>query len=169
MVGARGQGAIRDFLAGSTGAALAREAPCPVILIPSNLEEWPDQGKHGPIVCGVDGSDGALNAARHAGDLAQRLGTRLVLAHVGEEADDGAVESVCEQARTAVSGHQIEVQRLQGRVPDELLAFGIRMGAALLAAGSRGRSPIKAAVLGSVSSKLLQRADRPIMIVSNSA
>jgi nucleotide-binding universal stress UspA family protein len=170
LVGARGHGAVEDVLWGSTGTALARAAPCPVILVPSDLGDWPEARLEGPVVCGVDGSDGSLAAARCAGELAQRLDVRLVLAHVAEGDDPGlSADDVCERARGVVPGDDVAIERLQGRVADELLALASRTGAAALAAGSRGRGAITAAVLGSVSSTLIQRGDRPIMIVPTAA
>src|SRR5687767_9724664 len=76
VVGARGQGAVEEILDASTSGALAREAPCPVILVPPEPAAW-SEGSEATIVCGVDGSDGSLAAARHAGELAQRVSARL--------------------------------------------------------------------------------------------
>jgi nucleotide-binding universal stress UspA family protein len=66
-------------------------------------------------------------------------------------------------------GDQVEIEGLDGNVAEALLAIGGRTGAALLAVGSRGRGPVKAAVLGSVSSDVIRKADRPVMVVSSAA
>ena len=165
VVGSRGQGAVDDILAASTSGTLAREAPCPVIVVPP--------GMHGSIVdraavvCGLDGSDASLAAAGHAAHLASRLGGRLVLAHVSEDAiPDSPDDAAIGQARAAATDVAIELEPLHGHPPHELLALGLRTDAAVIAVGSRGRGAIKTAVLGSVSKELVQTADRPIMVIS---
>ena len=154
----------------STSGALVREAPCPVIVVPTDLGEWTHDRLDEAIVSGVDGSDRSLDAARQAGELAQELGGRLVLAHVAEDVGDGGSrDDPIERAKTVVPDVPTAIERLHGQAADELLALGRRTGAALLAIGSRGRGAITAALLGSVSKKLVQKADRPVMIVSSTA
>ena len=166
VVGSRGQSAVEEVLAASTSGALAREAPCPVILVPAELAAWSDDSADATIVCGVDGSDGSLAAARHAGELALRLNARIVLATALESVDVRECDAVVDDVRAAAPGIRIDVERLSGRAADELLELARRREARLLAVGSRGRGAIKAAVLGSVSGRLVQETDRPVMVVS---
>lgn len=167
VVGSRGQGAVEDILAASTSGALAREAPCPVILVPSEVDDSIGGQSDATIICGVDGSSGSVAAARHAGELAQRLGGQLVLAHVFEdEMPDRARDNVFDPARSAAPEAQIELEPLHGEVPDALLALAHSKQARLVAVGSRGRGAVKAAVLGSRSSRLVQDANLPVMVVS---
>ncbi len=169
VVGSRGQGAVEEVLAASTSGALAREAPCPVILVPAEPARWSDGSADATIVCGVDGSDGSLAAARQAGELAQRLDARLVLATVLEDVDVPGCDAVVEDLRAAAPGIRIEVERSSGRPTDQLLELARTREARLLVVGSRGRGAVKAAVLGSVSGRLVQEADRPVMVVSKRA
>lgn len=169
VVGSRGQSAVEEVLAASTSGALAREAPCPVILVPAEPAAWSDDSADATIVCGVDGSDGSLAAARRAGELAQRVRARLVLATVLEDVDAHECDAVVEDVRGAAPGIGIEVERLSGRATDELLELARRREARLLVVGSRGRGAVKAAVLGSVSGRLVQETDRPVMVVSKRA
>jgi nucleotide-binding universal stress UspA family protein len=164
VVGSRGQGAVDDVLLASTSGTLARDAPCPVIVVPPRMED--SIVDRDDVVCGVDGSDPSLVAAGHAAQLAGRLAGRLVLAHVSEDgALDGQADAAIAHARAA-SGVEIELESLRGRPADELLALALRTDAAAIAVGSRGRGPVKAAVLGSVSKELVQKGDRPIMVIS---
>lgn len=165
VVGARGQGAVEEVLVASTSGALMREAPCPVLVVPSGSPAWADEASDETIVCGVDGSDESLAAARRAGELAELLEARLVLATVADGAGDG-LEAAGEDVRAAAPGVRIELERLSGRAPDELLALARARDARLVAVGSRGRGALAAAVLGSVSARLVQEADRPVMVVS---
>jgi nucleotide-binding universal stress UspA family protein len=169
VVGSRGQGAVEEVLAASTSGALAREAPCPVILVPAEPARWSEGSADATIVCGVDGSDGSLAAARQAGELAQRLDARLVLATVLEDVDVPGCDAVVEDLRAAAPGIRIEVERSSGRATDQLLELARTREARLLVVGSRGRGAVKAAVLGSVSGRLVQEADRPVMVVSKRA
>jgi nucleotide-binding universal stress UspA family protein len=94
----------------------------------------------GPVLVGYDGSDHAHRAMRHAATLADRLGRDLVCM----EADDN------DPVR-------------------ELAAAGREHRACLIATGTRGRGPIRAELFGSVSSGLVQTAERPVMLVPASA
>ena len=166
VVGTRGQGAVEQVLAGSTSGALAREAPCPVILVPSEPAPWSEDSPAATIVCGVDGSGGSLTAARHAGELAQCLDARLVLAMVIESLGDKPPEALVEDVRAGAPGVHVYFQTLSGVAADELLELARRREARLVVVGSRGRGAVTAALLGSVSSRLVQETDRPVMVVS---
>ncbi len=166
VVGSRGQGAVEEILAGSTGGALTREAPCPVILVPVEPATWSEDSGEPTIVCGVDGSDGSLTAARRAGELAQRVNARLVLATVIETLGDEPPQALVEEVRAGAPGVGIYFQTLSGVAADELLELARRREARLVVVGSRGRGAVQAAVLGSVSGRVVQETDRPVMVVS---
>jgi nucleotide-binding universal stress UspA family protein len=94
----------------------------------------------GPVLVGDDGSDHARRAVHHAAALADRLGRELVRV----EAD--------------------------GNDPAQVLAAaGLERRACLIATGTRGRGPMRAELLGSVSSGLIRTAERPVMLVPASA
>jgi nucleotide-binding universal stress UspA family protein len=93
----------------------------------------------GPVLVGDDGSDHAWRAMRHAAALAARLRRELVRM----QADDDPVQG--------------------------LAAAGREHRACLIATGTRGRGPIRTELLGSVSSGLVQTAERPVMLVPASA
>jgi nucleotide-binding universal stress UspA family protein len=166
VVGSRGQGAVEEILAASTSGALTREAPCPVILVPAEPAAWSEDSAEPTIVCGVDGSEGSLVAARRAGELAQRVNARLVLATVIETAGDEPPEALVEEVRAGAPGVRVSFQTLNGVAADELLELARRRDARLVVVGSRGRGAVKAAVLGSVSGRVVQETDRPVMVVS---
>jgi nucleotide-binding universal stress UspA family protein len=82
VVGSRGQGSLGAAVLGSVSRALAAEARCPVVVVPS-VEPWAvaDGAAYASVVCGVDGSDEAVAGAVFADRLAKRLGWRLVVVH----------------------------------------------------------------------------------------
>ena len=143
-----------------------REAPCPVILVPAEPAPWSEDSADATIVCGVDGSDGSRSAALHAGALAQRLNARLVLATVIETLGDETPDALVEDIRARAPGVRVSFQTLSGVAADKLLELARRREARLVVVGSRGRGAVRAAVLGSVSSRLVQETDRPVMVVS---
>lgn len=118
--------------------ALAGAGRCPVVVVPSGVHAI---AATGPIVCGVDGSEPSIVAARAAARVAGRLETRLVLVH--------ASSSIVEDGGAAGC----------------LAEFADREAAQLLVTGSRGRGRIASALLGSVASRLATTAMRPLMIV----
>jgi nucleotide-binding universal stress UspA family protein len=56
----------------------------------------------------------------------------------------------------------------KGGVADALLSLARERGAAAIVVGSRGLGGAASALLGSVSSKLIHEADRPIVVVPHS-
>ena len=97
-------------------------------------------GQAGPVLAGDDGSDDGRRALRHAEAIAARVGREVVRLHV-EEGDPVTVitEAACEQQ------------------------------ACLIVTGTRGRGPLRANLFGSVSTGLVQRAGRPVVLVSSNA
>jgi nucleotide-binding universal stress UspA family protein len=148
----------------------------------------------GTIVCGVDGSTDSQLALEVAAQLANRLGTRLVLAHVAEVAHVpyAAAAPFGGMAGRITVAEEIEVQEEAGKrlldqvareadltdverklefgAPAEALAdLADKEEAELIVVGSRGRGAFKAAFLGSVSNSLVGIARCPVLIVPHGA
>lgn len=86
VVGSRHRGPLLSTLLGSVSRAVAREAPCPVVIVPSNpAAKLRRDGEGGnlpsPVIAGVDGSAGSGKASVLAKQLADRFGQRLLLVH----------------------------------------------------------------------------------------
>ena len=143
------------------------------------------------IVCGVDQSEAANQALRLADHLRDRLGLQLVLAHAarvpapisspagidGAAAyDPAAYERAVRAGRdfleqVAVS-NRLDNVRLRaefGSAADWLLRIATEEQAELIVVGSRGQRPLKAAVLGSVSTALATSAPCPVVVVGADA
>ena len=148
-------------LHGSVSADLAAHAPCPVLVVDDAavLEV-------GPVLCGFDGSEHSLRAARHAARLAQALGQELLLAHVQGGGDR---QTPIDDAAAAVGGPGIRAVTARGRPATELAKLAQQERAGILAAGIRGRGPVTSALLGSVSAELVRLADRPVLLVPATA
>jgi nucleotide-binding universal stress UspA family protein len=81
-----------------------------------------------------------------------------------ERAEDGAVRARGAGLRAEAREEQI------GRASwQTILAFAEGEGAEAIVLGSRGRSGVRSALLGSVSHGVLQHADRPVIVVPSPA
>jgi nucleotide-binding universal stress UspA family protein len=135
---------------------------------------------HGSLVCGVDESDCSRGAARIAARLAGQLRLRLLLVHVGEAsgpAGNGDAVTAVEpadgrKAQYLLSAVAVEEDlgpvepRIEFGAPAErLVAVAESEDAELIVVGCRGRGALRAALLGSVSAKLIALAPCPVLIV----
>jgi nucleotide-binding universal stress UspA family protein len=138
---------------------------------------------NGSIVCGIDGSEESRSALRVAAALAERLGLRLVMAHVSADAvfagGSGPLEPVAMPApelsrvgerlldRVADAEQVLFAERrvLHGLPAERLADLADEEGAYLIVVGSRGGGAFKRAFLGSVSSDVIGLARRPVLVV----
>ena len=165
---------------GNAYVALAGTAPCPVVVVPPSMEAIQPAG--GPILCGVDGSDESLRAARVAIDLGRRLDVPVQLVHVAERprlsgsplsAGDYGARLVARHAaamrvllRAANFPHAALDLRVElGGAAERLADLATREGAQLIVSGSSGRGARSGALLGSVSSCLARQASQPLVLV----
>ena len=180
VLGTRGHGGLPGLLLGSTGYGCLHLCPCPVVLL-----HGPDTAgtPGGPVVVGVDGSPGSLEALTWAVAEAGRRDAKVhaVMAwrdpytvigpppptwvageslHRLEEVLAGSVE----QAVHSAAGPVPVAREVRSGSAVDVLTDAAR-GAALLVVGSRGRSPARAAFLGSVSQRCVQSAPAPVVVV----
>jgi nucleotide-binding universal stress UspA family protein len=144
------------------------------------------------IVCGVDGSADSQAALGVAASLAERFGTRLVLAHVAELAlvpyaavggmgtagiapramlpalpaeQEEAGRRLLEEIAVELGLQDAERRVVVGLPAERLAELADEENAELIVVGSRGRGRFKAAFLGSVSNSLVGVARCPVLIV----
>ena len=132
------------------------------------------------IVLGYDESDGSRPALALALELAARFDEPLVLVY-GVEPPGGVGEefqahqrALAEMGRRAVShavdeaeraGVRTVVEVLPQKPAQALIDAAHRHDGRVIVVGTRGESPLRGAVLGSVSHKLLHLSDRPVLCV----
>ncbi|SEF84964.1 Nucleotide-binding universal stress protein, UspA family [Saccharopolyspora kobensis] len=123
----------------------------------------------GQVVVGVDGSPASLAAAAWAADEAELRHAeqvRFVMVSGDRTTDDEAratVGPVTSRFAERRSGVEATSDVVRGDPADVLV--GLSGSAELVAVGSRGRSPLAATMLGSVSAKLAAHALCPTVVV----
>jgi nucleotide-binding universal stress UspA family protein len=191
VVGSRGRGALQSAVFGSVSRSLVTSARCPVVVVPPSLSGRSSEGGgEASIVCGVDGSDHAVAAARLGADLAARLGLRLIVVHALP--DLGAVASYPGGRSTAppLSAQPDERARHAQRIIDAAVdatagaAEGIvepgrpwevlesvadREGGELVVVAARGLSGLRAAMFGSVANEVVTSSRRPVVVLPEPA
>jgi nucleotide-binding universal stress UspA family protein len=138
-------------------------------------------------VIGYDGSEGARDAVRRAPETVSQRTALVVYAYPDPEEmaaalgvpvtmPTGAVQTLrhhadeiankgAELARTSgfvAEGLAVEAK---GGAAEALLGLARERDAAAIVVGSRGLGGVTSALLGSVSSKLIHDADRPIVVI----
>lgn len=175
-MGAVRHGALAAVLAGGVSTAVAARAPCPVVIIPRDAR-LPDSVE--TIVCGIGAGDDAPAVREAARSLCDRLGARLELVHAapkpevpGASAAPAGVERVAEagldDARRYIEAlaRGDETQHVSTGPPAAVIVEAARACAAdLVVVGSHGRGPLKAALLGSVSTDVVRSAPCPVVVV----
>ena len=133
---------------------------------------------HQSIVVGYDGSKAARGALAWALEHAGPEG-KIVVVHAFEPPHDWVGDPRYDrmlhdhQARGQAlldelpDDPRIEQNLLAGRPAEAIVTVAGTHDAEAIAVGSRGFGPLRAA-LGSVSHELLQRADRPVVVIPDS-
>ena len=169
VVGARGLGGFAGLLLGSVSQECVEHSPCPVVV----LRGEPD-APGGPIVVGLDGSEGAARALAWAIDLAEATGVPIVAVHAPILGANNAMMDAARQsleqwcAPIAEGAVPFEMRVEPGDARTALEHIANETGAALLVVGTRGLGPVRGLLLGSVAGYVARYSERPIAIVPRS-
>jgi nucleotide-binding universal stress UspA family protein len=185
VVGSSQWSAIGRILIGGTGERLLSGASAPVAVAPAG---WATAGAAIQTVgCGFDGSQESHRALAWAAELARTTSARLRVLSVyeptlpvslalGAGLPTASINEVLrrqcdEELAQAMSALDADIDAtgtlLDGDAP-EVLA-GESAGLDLLVVGSRGYGPLRAVLLGSVSSALVRTAQSPLVVVPRGA
>jgi len=189
VAGTHGRGPLARALLGGVSRGLAREGPCPVLLVRAGGVPAPG----GPVVCAVDlTTDHHAATATHAARLAAWTERPLVLVHVLRMefapvvggpvlapvplAPDPGEHTAADEALVALASRlpldPAGVERVvldPAPVAARLDEFARSRRAGFLVVGSRGCGALRTAMEGSVSEDLLRRAARPLVVVPPAA
>jgi len=185
VMGSRGIGPIRRVLTGSVSDSVVRHAHCPVMVVRGGAVEPPTK-----ILLATDGSEEANLASSTAADLARSTGSELHIVYVEPasyvyemaewESSRAGKRSELERAAKEMADSRVQEQeqkigeagaQIAGTYatvgfPDaEIVGLAGKMGVGLKVLGSRGRGPLKRALMGSVSDSVVRHAHCPILVV----
>lgn len=176
VVGTHGHRPVARVLLGSTSTTLATHSTCPVLVARGTRP----RDRTAPVIVGVEVSPASRRAVEFAVDEAELHGTTLravtavtpvvdalgVVSMPSDEQMEGARLLLSEALAGPREDHPrlaIETVTVQEHPVDALLRLS--RGALLLVVGTRGRSALAAALLGSVTREALQRAQCPVLVV----
>ncbi len=146
-------------LVGSVTAAVAAEAPTPVLCVgPEAGMELDTSGWSGPVVATVDGSDLSARALPAAAGWAEVLEVPLRIVAVRRPGDEPE------------QGIAVDHETLSGDdVVRTVTAFATEHEAVLIVAATQGRSGLDRLVLGSTAAGFVRHAPCPVLLVNRSA
>jgi nucleotide-binding universal stress UspA family protein len=135
------------------------------------------------VLIATDGSPSAREAVDVGIELAKEQGADVTFLHVAEpdEFHGGRVGTVAishteevDESETALkaaaeaadaAGVSYSLERISGETVPTIVAFADTKDADMIVLGSRGRSALATALLGSVSHGVLRHAKRPVLVV----
>jgi nucleotide-binding universal stress UspA family protein len=135
------------------------------------------------IVCGIDFSENATQAARVAAAFAKRLGMLLKLVHVVEEreefAEAGLQDSILDTSRRLIHDEAAEIANqygidvqpivVPGHPYDKLIEVARDSSAGLIVVGALGNKGQNRWLVGSVAERVAQNSPVPVFVVRESA
>lgn len=133
------------------------------------------------ILIATDGSESAEGAVRAGAEIAKVMGSKAVLLYVrpsigllGEPYYQEKLSEQMTHARAAleranevVASQNIEAEEeiLEGDAAERIVELARARDSAMIVVGTRGLGAVAGALLGSVSSAVVHRADRPVLVV----
>ena len=134
------------------------------------------------IVVPVDGSEHSMMAVDFAKGLADTFGSKIILVHAYPQTSDlrgyeefsklvarrkNGGRKILESARERLAGANIEIEEdlLEGPSGDAVVRVVETRKPDLVVMGTRGMGAVKGMLFGSVSSKVVNYASCPVMLV----
>lgn len=176
VLGSRRRGPVGSVLLGSTSAAVAARAACPVVVVRGPAG---DSAEDAPVVVGVDPDDYSDAVLDFAFDYAARQGAPLLvvlcwrvdhLATTTWGPERPAPVEVSAALSRALAGHRerypgVAVHSTVVRAHPTYGLVAESTAARILVVGARGRHAIAGTLLGSVSQGVLHHATCPVAVV----
>jgi nucleotide-binding universal stress UspA family protein len=169
VVGASGHTGFLEGVLGSVATAVVHRAHVPVIVVPAKpvVEIGPSMRK---LVVGIDGSDLSLEALAWAYEEAELSGAELTAVYAWKAPHPDSdpteyLEASLQSLGSRLTAGTVAVHHKVAEKPAAEALLDESNDADLLAVGSHGHGALRAALLGSVSHKVAQRAKCPVAIV----
>jgi len=180
-MGTHGRTGIGHAVLGSIAERTVRLAPMPVLTVRA------DAGEPRPIrkiLVATDFSPDSERALEWATELARRAGAKVSLVHavasammLGQEelalesvraaqwAAEQAAQSRLGQLHAALGALAGEFETQEGHADAVILECALRLGADLIALGTRGRTGLGHVLLGSTAERVVRRAHVPVAVL----
>jgi nucleotide-binding universal stress UspA family protein len=181
VVAAGGQSTVSARLLGSVSSTLMGQAPCPVVVVPSDTIAPLDAQGMSSVVCGVAGEETDAVLLQLASDLANRLGGELYAVHAYEPTATHAAVPAAPGAPLDADQHESAERRLalaldQAGVDAEGSVLPLPAAAALeqvveqhnaglIVVGSKGRGNLGSTIHGSVPTHLASQGRTAIVVL----
>jgi nucleotide-binding universal stress UspA family protein len=183
VLGATHRTGIGRVVPGTTADSVLHAAPCAVAIAPAGYADADRERPFGRVAAALDGGDETERVARVAAAIARKAHAGLRLINVvawpyedgslstralgygalRELMGDGSADVLERGMAAAGPGIDIERRAPEGRVAEALAHES--EGADLLVMGSRGYGPLRRVVLGSATSRILDAAAVPVLII----
>jgi nucleotide-binding universal stress UspA family protein len=171
-IGSTHHGPVGRVIVGSAGEVLLSGTSCAVTVAPRGFHEIKETALN-TIGVAFDGSPESEVALRSASSLASKLGAKLRVISVSRRSlrrsgGDGGLDAQVGEAIGESAGNlQIETMVLRGDPASKIIEAANDVD--ILVTGSRGRGPLRQALLGSVSTKLMRSAPCCVLVVPRGA
>jgi nucleotide-binding universal stress UspA family protein len=181
VIGAGGWSTVSPALLGSVTCALMREAPCPVVVVPSDTVAPFDAEGMRSVICGVAGDETDFALLKLAGDLATRLGAELHAVHAYDPSathatvpgapipprDAGLHEPAEHRLALALqeAGVDAQASAVPGLAAEALERVAEQHHAGLIVVGARQASKRGSTLLGSVPTQLAAQGRTAVVVL----
>ena len=164
VVGTKGTGGWRGGVTGSVSGNVAAASHAPTVVIPAEAKG--DYSAEGPLVVGFDGSEAAMDAARHAVTAAAAEGrtVRLVQADTGKSSPEEPLDDLVADLRREQPGVEIELVTEEGDAVEVLTEHS--KDAAFVVVASNGHRGVPGFLLGSTARGLIQSSRAPVIVLT---
>jgi nucleotide-binding universal stress UspA family protein len=164
VLGALGQGAVKDSQVGSVCERVLRRARVDTWVVRDLDVTKLGSDKPGTIVACLDGSAHALGALRAACAIAKASGKHVDIVRVGEA--DGLEIALKWAERQGVSA---SATRLSGVPAKAIVDHATRIGACLIVVGRVGADSDDTSDIGSLTERLIRRAGCDVLAISRTS
>jgi nucleotide-binding universal stress UspA family protein len=166
VIGRRTRSDLARLMMGDSTAKVIGHAPCSVFVVP-RAARMPEQR----ILVATDGSRLGDGAAVTASNLARfcDLPLTVVSVNVPSHSEERRKEAraAIERVREALKDEKIAVDGVheEGRPDEVIVDVAKRQGADLIVIGSHGRTGLQRLLMGSVSERVIGRAECAVLVV----
>lgn len=168
ILGTHGRSGLNRLLMGSVAEKVVRHAQVPVLVV---KREAPLAFQR--LLCPVNYTPVAMEALRHAADLASRAGAELVVMSVEESEDQGIRRDHEAQLRALIPQPLQDYCRLRpvvrrGEAAEQILQLAAEEHSDLIVIGAQHRPLLEATIIGTTSVRVMRHAPCSVLTVVRS-